>query len=137
MASNQAKTGTIAAKAGASSGGAAAQVEAANASGTTGKADIAGDEAAKQAENAGKTDEKQAEVVVDVVKKAAETIETVVKDAAKLENEDETKKIKVLRSHPDFAYNAGEEGELPTEKADFLIAGGFAQAAGETADEAS
>ncbi|MGI4736322.1 MAG: hypothetical protein ACRYG7_14185 [Janthinobacterium lividum] len=37
-------------------------------------------------------------------------------------------KIKVLRSHPELAYHPGDKGELPAEKADWLIKGGFVEA---------
>lgn len=127
MAHSQAKTGDIAAKAGASSGGPAAGVEAENTAPGSGAAAVAANAAANPAENAPKTDEKAADVVVDVVEKAAETIKTVVKDAAQLSKPENGVKIKMLRSHPEYAYHAGEEGYLAPEHAEKLVAGGFAQ----------
>jgi len=139
MADSHAETGDVAAKAGASTGGHATNAEADAATakaGAVGAADVAGPEAPKPDANAPKTDAKAKETTKKVVDATKKLVDTVLDEAAKSESVGETKKIKMERSHPDFAYHAGEEGDLPTEKADFLIAGGFAKAVGtEEADE--
>ena len=38
-------------------------------------------------------------------------------------------KILILRSHPLYAYSAGDTGELNAADAEFLVTGGFAQLA--------
>jgi len=37
-------------------------------------------------------------------------------------------KILILRSHPLYAYSAGDTGEVSAADAEFLVGGGFAQA---------
>ena len=127
MSSSKAKTGDIAAKAGASTGGHAAKVEADNTKQATGKAELAGDADQKPAESAPQTGDKAADFVADVVKKAAEVTETVVKGAAELEKAKDTQKIKILRSHPGYGYVPGETAELTPNHVETLVGGGFAE----------
>jgi hypothetical protein len=145
MATTHAETGDIAAKADTTSAPVAATNSAADGTteGTTeaGKADVVEPEAPKSAEKPAekpkkeadkgekkpKKDEKAKESTKKVADAAKKLVDTALDEAGKQVAREDTKKIKVLRSHPEFAYHPGEEGELPADKADFLIAGGFAQ----------
>lgn len=142
MATSHAETGVIADKAGAPAEGAGAE----NSTATTasepaagvGAADVAGDPApgapkpdekpAKSGEKKKKLDEKKAKSVEKVADAAKKLVDTALDEAAKEKEPKSLKKVKMVRSHPDFAYHAGEEGELPADKAKGLIEGGFAEA---------
>jgi hypothetical protein len=142
MATSHAETGDIAAKAGATAegdGAATATTDIASAPATgVGAAEVAGPpapEAPKEGEKAAdssakkpKSDDKKDKSTKKVADAAKKLVDTALDEVGKDEKPKGLKKIKVLRSHPDYAYHPGEEGELPTEKAEFLIKGGFAQA---------
>lgn len=142
MATSHAETGDIAAKAGATSDGAGAETDTtttASAPATgVGAVDVAGppapeppkkDEKAdkKDSKNA-KSDAKEQKSVAKVADAAKELVDTALDEAGKAEKPKNLKKVKILRSHPEFAYHPGEEGELPAEAAKKLIDGGFAEA---------
>ena len=149
MANSHAETGAIADKAGATTEGANAEnstvaTATAPAAGV-GAADVAGPpapeppkpdanaaESGKKEKESGKkekeSDTKKAESTKKVADAAKKLVDTALDEAGKVEKPQNLKKVKMVRSHPEFAYHAGEEGELPADKAKTLIDGGFAEA---------
>jgi len=146
MADSHAETGVIAAKAGgaapATGSDTSADLTPDAAKGEPGTADLAGDppaDAAKPDAKAKdsdakkpKSDAKTKETTKKVVEATKNLVDKVLDETAKAETTVETTKIKMKRSHPHYAYHAGEVGELPTEKATALIADGFAEAVAAT-----
>ena len=61
--------------------------------------------------------------------------EKAAADKAAKATDGKTTHVKIKRSHPDYGYHPGETGELPTEKANALIKGGFAEAVTPQTDE--
>lgn len=120
MANNRAQTGSIAATAGASSGGPAASVEATGTATPAGTADVIATDPAKTAEIPGENHP-------EVTEKAKELLDSALNAAKTNENASkvgETVNVKVLKPHPELGAFAGTTTKLPTELATRLAASG-------------
>jgi len=141
MATSHAETGTIAAKADATTDGASAETNTTTTATApavgVGAADVAGPPA-PEAPNAGdkpadsdkkeaKSAAKKQESTKKVADAAKKLVDTALEEAGKAEKPENTQKIKILRSHPQYGYMPGETAELTANHVKTLVGGGFAE----------